>query len=97
MPEPEQQDRADSPSLDGSSDLPLFMEISNPNLRWGRVDGITFINLIDKAYNEIAHWRQYVFEIPRGTEGSPMVREVSCLLEAYSNASAMESVALKAA
>ena len=38
-----------------------------------------------------------MFEIPRGNAGSSMVREVSHLLEAYSNASAMESVALKAA
>ena len=55
VPGPEQWDRADSPSLDGSSDLPQFAEISHPNFRWGRVDGTTFINLIDKAYDEIVH------------------------------------------
>ena len=97
VPGPEQRDRADSPSLDGSSDLPQFAEISHPNFRWGSVDGTTFINLIDKAYDEIVHWRRNLFEIPRGNAGSSMVREVSRLLEAYSNASAMESVALKAA
>ena len=50
--------QADSHSLPGSSNLPQFMEISHPNFRWGTVDGITFINLIDKAYDEVIHWRR---------------------------------------
>ena len=59
---PEQDDSIDGPLTDSVCDLPRFVDISPPNFRWGRLDGITFSNLIHKAYNEIVHWRKTCFK-----------------------------------
>ena len=42
------------------------------------------------------HWRLNVFEVLRGKIGSTFVREVTRLIEAYNDATALESVAMKA-
>ena len=70
---PEQDDSIDGPLTDSVCDLPRFVDISPPNFRWGRLDGITFSNLIHKAYNEIVHWRQNLFQVPRGKAGTAQV------------------------
>ena len=69
---------------------------SPPNFRWGDRDGDGFTALQDKVYEETVHWRPNVFEVPRGKIGSAFVKEVSRLIEAYNDATALESIAMKA-
>ena len=42
------------------------------------------------------HWKCNLFEIPRGRVGTEFVQEISRLIDAYSDASALESMALEA-
>ena len=59
-------------------------------------DGDTITALLDKVYEKTVHWRQNVFELPRGRIGSAFVRELSRLIEAYSDDTVLESIAMKA-
>ena len=42
-------------------------------------------------------WKCNLFEVPRGKAGTLFVRELSHLIDAYSDATAMEGIALKGA
>ena len=77
-------------------DLPPFTTLSAPNFRWGDIDGAAFSVKVDKAYEEAVHWKRNLFEVPKGKVGAEFVRELSRLLDAYSDATALESMALKA-
>ena len=50
-----------------------------------------------KHYAEVVHWMRNCFTVPFGKAGKDFVRELSKLYLAYGSASALESVALKAA
>lgn len=76
-------------------DLPPFTDLNTANFRWGDTNGSEFCYKIDQVYEEAVHWRRNLFEVPRGEVGKRFVRELSRLIEAYSDASAL--VALKAA
>ena len=62
----------------------------------GAKDSDTFTFLLDKAYEEAVHWRQNPFDVPRGKVGAEFGREVSGLIEAYNDATDLESTAVKA-
>ena len=85
-----------SSSLNTVEDLPPFTALSAPNFKWGDIDGVVFSSKVDRAYEEAVHWKRNLFEVPRGKVGTEFVRELSRLLDAYSDASALESIALKA-
>ena len=76
--------------------IPNPSATSPPNFRWGDRDGDSFTALLDKVYEETVHWRPNVFEVPRGKIGSAFVKEVSRLIEAYKDTTALESIAMKA-
>ena len=79
-----------------AKDRPPFTALSVPNFRWGDIDGAAFSSKVNKAYEAAVHWKRNLFKIPRGRVGIEFVREISRLIDAYSGASALESVALKA-
>ena len=83
-------------SLKPVKDLPPFASLVAPNFRWGDIDGIAFSSKVDKAYEEAVHWMCNLLEIPRGKAGTEFVRELSRLLDAYSDSTALEGIALKA-
>ena len=85
-----------SSSLKPVKDLPPFASLVAPNFRWGDIDGIAFTSKVDKAYEEAVHWKRNLFEIPRGKAGTEFVRELSRSLDAYSDSTALEGIALKA-
>ena len=84
-----------STPLKTAKDLPPFTALSVPNFRWGDIDGAAFSSKVNKAYEAAVHWKRNL-EIPRGRVGTEFVREISRLIVAYSGASALESVTLKA-
>ena len=61
------------------------------------ITGSIFCEQIHKAYESIVHWRHNLFLVPFGSVGSHFVIGLAKLYESYGSASAMESIALKAA
>ena len=59
--------------------------------------GEEFSQTINTYYEEIVHWKKNIFKIPSGKAGKAFVIELARLLRSYSDDSAMEGIALKAA
>jgi len=76
--------------------LPDFQPVAQPNFLWGNLDGSQFCSALDKAYQEVIHWRKNSFSVPRGRAGKAFVCELARLFRAVGEGSALESVALKA-
>ncbi len=56
-----------------------------------------FCVILEATYTEVIHWRKNSFTVPFGKAGKEFVDELSNLYAAFASASALESVALKAA
>ena len=54
------------------------------------------MNRISSAYDEVVHWRRNAFLVPSGNVGRSFVDELANLFRSYGEASALESVSLKA-
>ena len=52
---------------------------------------------MESCYSEVVHWKRYFFRLPFGHVGNCVVKELTRLFNSFANASALESVALKAA
>ena len=77
--------------------LPDYPVVTQQPFTWGNLTGPEFTNLLDTIYEEVVHWRRNCFSVPLGKAGREFVSELSRLYQAYGQASALESVALKAA
>lgn len=66
------------------------------NFQWGSLSGSQFTENVMSAYSEVAHWRSNLFHVPSGAVGKKFVSELARLIQAYADASALESVALTA-
>ena len=73
----------------GLRELPIFHR--------GNLDGESFTEMMNRAYEETVKWKCNLFEVPKGRAGTQLVCEMSRLLDAYSDAPAKEGIALKAA
>ena len=78
-------------------ELPPNSPSSQPTFTWGQLDGQDFSQAIPAAYAEAAHWNRNLFLMPSGNAGKDFVTELVRLFRSYAEASALESVALKAA
>ena len=76
--------------------LPVYSPINEPTFAWGNVDGDTFSHSVTCCYAEVVHWKRNLFKVPSGKVGSSFVKELTRLIRAYADSSALESVALKA-
>jgi len=74
--------------------LPDFQPVAHPNFLWGNLDGSQFCSALDKAYQEVLHWKKNSFSVPRGSAGKAFVCELACLFCAIGEGSALESVAI---
>ena len=52
--------------------------------------------MIDEAYDDIAHWKRNIFLLPSGATGKSFILEITRLLLAFAEGSALECIALKA-
>ena len=82
--------------VDHDLELPPYQEAAYTNFEWGTLSGEDFAHVIHSAYSEVVHWRRNVFLVPSGKTGKAFVVELSKLLNAFAQASALESVALEA-
>ena len=93
---------APSPALEGPAVDTLdnsvypYSQAHEPIFMWGIHDGTTFDHSLTCCYAEVVHWKRNLFKIPSGKAGNSFVKEITRLLRAYTEASALESVALKA-
>ena len=76
--------------------LPSFLQVNEPNFMWESRDGSSFAHAVMCCYAEVIHWKRNLFKVPSGKAGSSFVKELTRLLRAYTEASALECVALKA-
>ncbi len=98
IPEDSHSLSAPSTSLSApSTSLPAYTACVDPNFSWGSQDGEAFTETITSLYSEVVHWRRNLFKVPSGKTGNLFVKELSRLLAAYVDDSALSSVALFAA
>ncbi len=97
-------DVPDVPSLsDPSSEreqvtsLPSPSPTTSPVFSWGVHNASDFCGILEATYTEVIHWRKNCFTVPFGKAGKDFVDVLSNLYAAFASASALESVALKAA
>ena len=64
---------------------------------WGNHSAADFANILEATYSEVVHWRRNCFAVPFGKAGREFVDELSKLYLSFASASALESIALKAA
>ena len=76
--------------------LPSFSHVHEPTFTWGNQDGSSFADSVTCCYAEVVRWKRNLFKVPSGKAGASFVKELTCLFKAYTEASALESVALKA-
>ena len=62
----------------------------------GGLDSSIFIPHVNKAYDEVVHWKMNLFPVPFGSVGKSFVSELARLYRAFETASALEGIALKA-
>ena len=78
-------------------DLPPYSALSPPSFTWGQLDGQQFNDSITDIYSEAIHWRRNLFNVPTGKVGKEFILELSRLIRAYAEHSALEVIALKVA
>ena len=90
---------SDSPlvSIVSAPSLPEYPCLNPPTFTWGNLNGPDFTKLLDSTYTKVLLWRRNCFSVPTGKAGREFVSELARLYQAFGSASALESVALKAA
>ena len=68
----------------------------DPVFTWGTFSGSEMLATINKAYDEIVHWRHNLFFVPTGSDGNSIVQELARLLQAFADGSSLECVCMKA-
>ena len=76
--------------------LPSPLPLQEATFKWGEADSAEVTNALNRAYAEVVHWKKNTFTIPVGSTGMGFVLELSKLLRAYAESSALEGIALKA-
>ena len=76
--------------------LPPVVTMASPTFTWGTLTSEQITRYFSDAYSELVHWRRNVFSIPSGKCGKEFISETARLLRAYAEATALESIALKA-
>ena len=76
--------------------LPPYTPLSTEFSWSDYVDGATFSQKVTDAYDEVVHWRSNLFLVPYGRIGKEFVQELSRLISAFGEGSALEGIAIKA-
>ena len=77
----------------GSQTCRIFNELRRPRLFGGKeVRGEVFLSAVKNAYEEVMHWKPNLFSIPLGAVGKKFVVEMTRLVRAFAEQSALESV-----
>ena len=79
-----------------SSPTAFYPSTSCTSFQWGDKDGDTLCQLMRDAYETVVHWRRNSFLIPSGKAGIGFVMELARLYQAYTDDSALHSIAFTA-
>ena len=86
-----------TPVIPNDAHLPPYPQVCSPCFKWGDCEGPMFQEAIKKAYNQVVHWHRNIFKIPSGKAGKMVVKELTCPLKSYADATTLESMASTAA
>ena len=76
--------------------LPAYEPLPKvPTLPHNNLDGKTFVELIDKAYNEIVKWKKNLFLVPTGNKGKELISELAYWLEQFNKDTTFKSISIK--
>ena len=78
------------------SGIPDFIPATPLTSTWGGISEQTIIKDLNAAYSEIVGWRPNLFKLPKGDAGREFVSEVNRLINAWTNKSDLEQVAILA-
>lgn len=90
-------DSPECPAAEASSNLPPCKPCTSIAFRWGDAYGTELIAQVCRAYEEVVLWRQNVFYLPSGRDGTWFVNEKARLFEAMQPGNPIEPIAMKAA
>ena len=76
--------------------LPPFKKYAATSSKWNDLDGSEICKELSRIYDNVLFSRKNLFLVPSGRVENDFVSEMCNLLQAYSNATAMEVIALKA-
>ena len=88
------------PTCTTSSDvrnLPSFNLSTLTTFEWCGSPSPAVLELLDQPYFQVVHWKPNLFTVPSGNLGKSFVSELASLLHSFSDQSALEPFALKAA
>ena len=66
------------------------------SLMWEERDGTRFTDDLNEAYEKIVFWRKNLFMLPTGKPGKKYIKEVTRLLNAWTQDTPLRSISLKA-
>ena len=76
--------------------LPTYESIQHiPTVPHNNLDGGSFAELIDKAYNEIVKWRKNFFLVPTGNKGKELISELAYWLEQFNKNTTFKGISIK--
>ena len=76
--------------------LPTYEPIPHiPTLSYNNLDGKSFVELIDKAYNEIVKWKKNLFLVPTGNKGKELINELAHWLDQFNKNTTFKFISLK--
>ena len=55
--------------------------LTDPNFVWGTLSSTEMLDTINRAYNEVIHWRPNLFLVPPNSSGNSFVQELARLLQ----------------
>ena len=66
------------------------------SFKWGGRDRTLFTDDVNEAYKKIVSWRKNLFMLPTGNAGKKYIKEVTRLLNAWTQNTPLRSISLKA-
>ena len=63
---------------------------------WGERDGTLFTDDLNEAYEKTVFWRKNLFTLPTGNAGKKYIKEVTKLLNTWTQDTPLRSISLKA-
>ena len=67
-----------------------------PKFLWNKVDGNSFTNDLNDAYDQIIFWRKHIFLLPTGAAGKKSINEITRIMYLWINDTPMKDIAFKA-
>ena len=71
-------------------------ETKKLNFKWNQVEGEKFFNDLNTVYDKIVYWKKNLFILPSGRGGKQYVKELTRIINSWTNNSPLRTIAMKA-